>query len=526
MSKEDILIAEGLEIVFSGRRVLDDLSFRLKEGESVGLIGESGSGKSVLMNALKGIKEYKPSKGAVIYRLTVCDCGWLDPPGVHDLPCPRCGSERGIEELDLWGMENTAAFKNLFNRTAIMLQRTFSLYSESTVWDNLMEALRVVDYPKPKRNERINQVLKRVNMVHRGTYVARDLSAGEKQRIVLARQLVRDPLIFFADEPTGTIDPKTMDVINRSLRAEVDDGLTILLTSRWLDTLRITDRCILLKDGRIDATGTLSEILESGWLERLGDVVRKPVTIGEPKIIVEDCSKVFYRIEGVAKPLQRVSFTIREGEIFGLIGVSGSGKTTIGRIIGGVVQPTSGRVLVRTGDEWIDMRTPGEHGKGKVTAYLSMLHEEYSLHHQSTVYENLTSSIGLAMPEEVGGERVLKVLKAVGMAENRIEEIRFLYPDSLSEVERRMVAMAQALMSEPYILILDDPVVKPDLIRSILKSREELGQTYLVISHDHAFIQAIADRVMLLRDGKTISIGEPEKIVKLFNELESPMGCG
>ncbi|HDM36628.1 MAG TPA: hypothetical protein ENG09_05195 [Candidatus Syntrophoarchaeum butanivorans] len=81
-------------------------------------------------------------------------------------------------------------------------------------------------------------------------------------------------------------------------------------------------------------------------------------------------------------------------------------------------------------------------------------------------------------------------------------------------------------MPEPFILILDDPVVKPDLVRSILRSREELGQTYLVISHDHEFIKAICDRVMLIREGKVISIGDPDEIVRLFNELETPMGAG
>jgi len=523
----DILIVEGLEKEFSGKRVLDGVSFRIREGEGVGIVGKSGSGKSVLINALKGIREYRPTKGSVIYRLTLCGCGWLDPPSMSDLPCPRCGStSRWIEELDLWEMEGTEAFKEVFNRTAIMLQRTFSLYSEATVWDNLMEALRLVNYPKNKRQERIRQTLRRVNMIHRSTYIARDLSAGEKQRIVLARQLVREPVILFADEPTGTIDPKTMEMINASLRAEIDEGLTMILTSKWFDTLRITDRCILLEDGGIAAIGKVSEILDQDVMDEFGWVEKKPVPIGGPKIIVENCSKIFYRIEGVAKPLQGVSFTINEREIFGLIGVSGSGKTTIGRIIGGVTQPSSGRVLVRMGDEWIDMREPGERGRGKVTAYLSMLHEEYSLHHQSTVFENLTTSIGLTMPEDIGKERVLRVLKAVGMDEKRIDEILPLYPDSLSEVEKRMVAMAQALMPEPFILILDDPVVKPDLVRSILRSREELGQTYLVISHDHEFIKAICDRVMLIREGKVISIGDPDEIVRLFNELETPMGAG
>jgi len=114
-----------------------------------------------------------------------------------------------------------------------MLQRTFAICSETekTVIANIEEALKDIDYPKEKRIAKIMDLISRVKLVHRSLHVGRDLSGGEKQRVVLARQLAKNPIILFADEPTGTLDPITAEAVHEILKNEVEKGLTLIMTS-------------------------------------------------------------------------------------------------------------------------------------------------------------------------------------------------------------------------------------------------------------------------------------------------------
>jgi methyl coenzyme M reductase system subunit A2 len=246
---------------------------------------------------------------------------------------------------------------------------------------------------------------------------------------------------------------------------------------------------------------------------------------------VKGCRKDFYTFDrGVIKAVDDVSFSVNEGEVFGVIGVSGAGKTTLGKIVAGIQCPSVGEILIRIGDEWVDMCVPGIKGRGRARPYISILHQEYDLYHHSDILENLTDSIGLAMPAELAKAKATIVLKAVGFSEDEIKGILPLYPDLISEGEKHRVALARALMTEPHILILDeptgtiDPVTINDISRSILSSRKALGQTYLIISHDPSFIELVCDRTMLMKAGKVIEIGPPKGIVDLYKKISIPMG--
>ncbi|MHC1585773.1 MAG: methyl coenzyme M reductase system, component A2, partial [Candidatus Syntropharchaeia archaeon] len=507
----------------SGKKVLEDVNFRVREGEGFGILGKPGSGKTTLIHTLRGTRGFKPTSGDVIFRVCTCECGKIERPSKRGTICERCGGSFEIEEINYWENEGTRLFRELTNRNAIMLQRSFSLYSELMVTGNLEEALREIDYPWSKRKKRIIEMLEKVNMMHRIGYSARDLSGGEKQRIILARQLIKNPIVFFADEPTGTIDPKTGEIVNEALRNEITEGLTMVVASRRMETLLpICDRTMLLEEGQVISIEKTGDIAER-FSDEIEEIEKRNLFGENPSIVVENCSKSFYMMGKVVRAVWNVNFTINEGEIFGIIGVSGAGKTTLGRMIGGLIRPSRGRICVKIGDEWVDMTIPGEKGKGKATFYLSMLHEEYALYPHSTILENLTASIGLNLPKEIARKKTSKVLSSVGISDERIEEMLSAYPDTLSENEKHMVALARALMTEPKILILDDPITTKEIMKAILRSREELGQTYLIISHDHRFIQSVCDRVMLFRSGEIVEIGEPKRIVNLFRKIETPL---
>ncbi len=517
---------ENVTKMFNGVNALKNFSIEVEEGEVLGILGRSGAGKSVLINMLRGMKEYKPEKGNIIYTVAVCpDCLYVEPPSYKGKKC-ECGSKFELKSINFWECERKT-FNAIRRRIAIMLQRTFALYEDDTVIDNVMKALTKMDHEE--KMYRALELLEMSQMTHRVTHIARDLSGGEKQRVVLARQLAKEPMIFLADEPTGTLDPRTAEFIHDALREGVKEkGTTMVITSHWPEVMRdLSDHVIWLDNGEIVDEGDPEEIVAK-FMEQVPAPERsREFAPTEPIVIMQDVKKHYYSIErGVVKAVDGVDITVHEGEIFGVVGLSGAGKTTLSRILFGLTDPSEGEVCIRLGDEWIDMTEKGPLGRGRVTPYLGILHQEYSLYPHRTVLGNLTESISLELPAEFAKMKALYVLKAVGFDEVYAESILKKFPDELSGGERHRVALAQVLIREPKIIILDeptgtmDPITRVQVTDSILKAREELNQTFLVISHDMDFVVDVCDRASLMRAGKIIKTGDPRDIVKDLTPVE------
>ncbi len=514
-----VIRVEDLVKEFEGFR-LEIPELEIEEGDVLGILGESGAGKSVFIHTLKGLDEYEPDEGRVLYRVARCpECEWAERPEIVGEVCPKCGEGELEEEVvDLWGLSDTERRK-FRKRIAIMFQRTFALYEEQTVLENVMEALLDAGYPESEAAERAVELIEMVELEHRVTHLARDLSGGEKQRVVLIRQLAKRPIVFLADEPTGTLDPETGEIVHKALREGVKEaGITMVITSHWPEVIEdISDRVLWLENGEIVEFGEPSEVV-SKYLEQVEEVEKEEVEVGEEIIRAKDVKKHYYSIErGVVKAVDGVSLEVREGEIYGIVGKSGAGKTTLAKILAGVLEPTDGEVYVRVGDEWVDMTDKQERGRAK--RYIGMLHQQYTLYPHRTVLENLTKAIGIELPDELAKMKAVHVLKAVGFDEERAMEILDRYPDQLSEGERHRVALAQVLIREPRILILDeptgtmDPVTMRKVAKSILNARKEMNQTFVIVSHDMDFVEMVCDRASLMRDGKFVKTGKPEEIV-------------
>ena len=210
---------------------------------------------------------------------------------------------------------------------------------------------------------------------------------------------------------------------------------------------------------------------------------------------------------GVVKAVNMVSFDVAKKEIFGIIGKSGAGKTTLSQIIAGIIEPTSGEMNILIGDDWVDMTTPGIDQRGRAKEYIGLLHQEYDLFPHRTVLDNLTDSIGLEFPRELAIRKALITLAMAGFSETKAKEVLNHYPGELSDGERHRVALAQVLIREPRIVILDeptgtmDPITKMDVKHSILHARDEMDETFIVVSHDMEFVRDVCDRVALVRGG-------------------------
>jgi methyl coenzyme M reductase system subunit A2 len=517
-----------LTVRFGEVEALRKINLVIEEGESVGFLGRSGSGKSVLMHVLRGVETFPDITGSVIYHVARCkSCRHVEPPSHVGQKC-RCGGILEHIDADFVTLDtNDPLRRDIVRRVAIMLQRTFALYGDERVIVNVMRA--VEDSGEAITIYRAADLLDEVNLSHRMMHVARELSGGEKQRVVLARQLAKSPMLLLADEPTGTLDPSTAEVVHESIKRAVKDfKMTLIITSHWEDVMiDLTDRAVLLDQGEIKCLGDPKDVAAQ-FLSMAGELgKREAVEVGEPIIRVNDLSKRYISIDrGVVKAVDGVSFDVKEGEIFGLVGISGGGKTTLSKIISGIITSTSGNALVRVGDEWVDMNILGSNGRGRATKYIGILHQEYTLYPSRTVIDNLTESIGLALPFELAERKAIHTLTTVGFTDEQAEAVLNKMPDELSEGERHRIAMAQVLIKEPSIVILDeptgtmDPITKIEVTKSILNARAELGETFVIVSHDMDFVKNVCDRALLMRNGKAIFTGLPEEVMAKITEEE------
>ncbi len=511
---------------FNDVKILKNLNITINEGSVLGILGRSGAGKSVLINMLRGMKEYKPDEGQIIYNIALCPkCILVEAPSKIGQKC-TCGGTFESKSVDLWNTDRKI-FAAIRRRISIMLQRTFALYEDDTVIDNVIKSIKGHD--EEESTYMAIDLLEMTQMTHRITHIARDLSGGEKQRVVLARQIAKEPMIFLADEPTGTLDPKTAELLHHALLEGVKEkGTTMIITSHWPEVMRkLSDHVIWLEKGEIIDEGDPEEVVQR-FLDQVPLPERRDeFETGGPIIKMDDVKKHYYSIErGVVKAVDGIDLVVDEGEIFGIVGLSGAGKTTLSRILYGLTEPSTGNIVVKLGEDWVDMTESGPFGRGRIKPYLGILHQEYSLYPHRTVLGNLTEAISLELPAEFAKMKAAYVLKAVGFDDNYAETLLIKYPDELSGGERHRVALAQVLIKEPKIIILDeptgtmDPITRIQVTDSIRKAREELNQTFLIISHDMDFVLDVCDRASLMRGGKILKTGDPEGIVDDLTPIE------
>ncbi len=529
----ELLVIENVSKSFDGRCVLDNINAKLTTGGILGMIGRSAAGKSVLIHMLRGSEEYAPDKGRVIYNVNrCCKCGNLDVP-FKGQPCTNCGGETETLSVDFWSLKPEDPLRQAVkSRIAIMLQRTFALFGDMSVIENVMEAIPESITGEP-RTRRAIELLELVNMTHRTTHIARDLSGGEKQRVVMARQLAKQPLFFLADEPTGTLDPTTAEIVHAGLVDYVNKNhICMVFASHWPEAIeRMADDAMLLDSGKVLEAGSPQSVSQTFMKDYEFEVTKKEGILGEPLIVLEDAKKHYFSVvRGVVKAVDGVTFDIKEREIFALVGYSGAGKTTTSRMIAGMTPATGGSVEIKIGDDWIDMSESGFMGKGRATPYIGFLHQEYTLYPFDTVLQNLSTCIGMKMPAELAKIKAIQVLVSVGFDKANIEKILYSYPEALSVGEQQRIAFAQVLIKEPRIIVLDeptgtmDPITKTIIAKSVIRARETLGETFILVSHDMDFVLNCADRAAFMKGGKVQIIGDPKTVLAEFEKEPVPEG--
>jgi ABC-2 type transport system ATP-binding protein len=457
------ILAQGLSRRFGERVAVDALSFEVAPGEIFGLVGPDGAGKTTTMRLLTGI--LTPTAGGA----TVDGCDVV----------------RDAEGLK--------------HRIGYMSQR-FGLYPDLTVAENIAFYADIFGVPTKERAARTERLLAFSNLTPFRRRLAGNLSGGMKQKLGLACALIHTPRVLFLDEPTNGVDPVSRRDFWRILYQLVREGVTLFVSTAYLDEAERCNRLALLHEGRLLGIGTPDEVrslMPSSVANRLRSAPDEAVA---PAVEVRDLHKHF----GGFKAVAGVSFSVRRGEIFGFLGPNGAGKSTTIRMLCGLLSPTSGSGSV----DGLDIVRDTELIRTRI-GYMS---QKFSLYDELTVEENIDFYSGIyCLPRAKRAERKDWVLGMAGLREQRDRRT-----SELSGGWKQRLALGCAVLHEPPLLFLDEPTsgVDPaarrqfwDLIYSLARQ----GVTVLVTTH-YMEESEYCDRLGIIYRGELIALGTPTEL--------------
>ncbi len=506
---DTVLSVEGLSVSVdteAGPRVLvQGVSFSLRRGETLAIAGESGSGKSITSLAVMGLlpRNVRASAGAV--RLAGAD--------LLSLPESRMRSLRG-------------------DRVAMIFQEPMtSLNPVMTVGAQLIEAIRA-HQPVPRREARARAIeaLRAVRLSEperRLDQFPHELSGGMRQRVMIALALALRPDVLIADEPTTALDVtvqrEVLDLL-RDLRREMGTAI-VLITHDMGVVAEMADRVIVMKDGRTVEEGPVRAIFGSPRepytrvlleaVPRMGLRPPQPEPARLPPVLsLRDLTVRFPLRRGplgrtthLVHAVEGVSFEIHQGETFALVGESGCGKSTIAKAVAGLV-PFSGEV-------GLSSRTL--HTQRDITrevrrdAQLVFQDPAAALDPRMRVGDLVAEPLvihGIGTRDERRA-KVEALFERVGLSRAQLDR----YPHEFSGGQRQRICIARALALSPKLIVADESVsaldvsVQARVLQLLRELKEQLGMSYLFISHDMAVVDSIADRVGVMFLGQIVEMG-------------------
>ncbi len=550
----DLLRIEELRIAFSlhgqSNEVVKGVSLRIPSGRTVALVGESGSGKSVISQAIMGLlpKNGSITGGSIRFR--------DDEAGGHFVDIAQLARD-GKEIRDLRGGKIGMIFQEPMS----------SLSPVHTIGNQIQEALQL-HHPVPKDQARAKTEAMLGLVGYKNPKRAYDmypfeLSGGLRQRAMLAMALICRPALLIADEPTTALDVTIQAQVLKLMRdLQQGLGMAILLITHDLGVVaNMADDVVVIYHGKIMEAGSVDAIFrdpQHPYLkallnalphfdmkegERLVALRDAPAVIApaeaKPKRETVPDAPPLLRVEGLHKAygmrkaswlfgggsqgvvaVDDISFEIKRGECLGLVGESGSGKTTVSKLIMRAVSADRGSIVYNDGAGDIDVLSLDSGALRAFRPKMQMIFQDPV----SSLSPRMTVLNILREPLQIHGEgesedqkdRVKELMRAVGL------DPRFLnrYPHSFSGGQRQRIGIARALALNPGLIICDEPVSALDVsvqaqVLNLLKDlQEELGLTYLFISHNLAVVDYMADRIAVMAHGRIVELAPREKLFR------------
>lgn len=509
----EILTLKNLSFSYpeSDRKAIENISLSVREGEFIVICGRSGCGKTTLLRLLKNeLAPVGKREGEILFR------------GQH------------AEDIDVKTSAGSIGF---------VAQNPESQTVTDKVWHELAFGMENLGYDADEMRLRAGELANYFGIngwLHSDTAT---LSGGQKQLLALASVMALSPKILLLDEPTSQLDPiaasgfiNTLQKINREL------GMTVILSEHRLEEVfPIADRVVVMDEGKIVCSdepekvcGTLAKSpISAGFpsaariFSGLDGKGKCPLTVREGREFLSSFEKKSLPVEE-EKPSDEVAFSmknvwqryernspdilkgadieVRRGEIFSLLGGNGSGKTTLISVIAGIEKAYRGKITVLG-------KNIKKYGAELHRGIVAMLPQDVStVFIKNTVRDDLFDicrAVGCSKDE--AGKKIAAIC-----GELSITEVLSRHPYDISGGEGQRAALAKILLTEPKILLLDEPTKGIDAfakqtLMAILRRLSEGGVTVFIVTHDTEFAAEISDRCAMLFDGKVISPSCPQR---------------
>ncbi|TCN52158.1 peptide/nickel transport system ATP-binding protein [Rhodococcus sp. SMB37] len=484
---------------------VDGVGFTVAPGEVVAVVGESGSGKSTTAHAIIGLLS---GSGRVVGGTVTFDGQRLDT-----LPERAFEKVRGAR-IGLVPQDPTTSLNPVI-RIGDQIAETLRIHGLADRRTAKLGALRILEEAGLDNPEL------------RAKQYPQALSGGQRQRVLIGIALACGPDLVIADEPTSALAVTVQRRILDHLEARIaETGTAVLLITHDLGVAADrADRIVVMQNGQVVESGPALDVLDNPRHEytrallaaapSLTDTIRPDRVPAEPLLTVTDVSKTF-RIDRRTSldAVRTVSFEVPRGRTLSLVGESGSGKTTVARIAIRLETPTSGRI-----------RFDGNDITGLRGRDLRALRRRVQIVHQNP-YASLNPKLKIrdivAEPLAAFGigskaersTRVAELLDQVALSTAHLDRT----PAELSGGQRQRVAIARAIALHPELLVLDEPVsaldvsVQAQILDLLTDLQNELGLSYLFISHDLAVVRQISDTVAVMRSGGVVEFGSTTDI--------------
>lgn len=548
MNKDSVLEVRDLSVSFDQRCVLEGVSYTLRRGETLGIVGESGSGKSVGTLALMG----------------------LLPPNASTTGTAMLG------DTNLLTLSEQEQRTIRGKRIAMIFQEPMtSLNPVQRCGEQVMEMMRAHPNEKcGMRNEELKartiELFREVRLPRPEKIFdayPHEISGGQKQRVMIAMALANDPDILIADEPTTALDVTVQRTILELLRQlQQRHGTSIIFITHDLGVIaQVADRIMVMYRGHVVEEGSAADILRhprepytqgllacrppldshphrlptvEEYLNRSEDGSRKsefqqptptsdlrpPISDLQPPtsalITVHDLSvtytlkrSLFGRPLQTLKGVDGITFDIHEGETLGLVGESGCGKSTLGRALLRLIDHSAGSIAYRG----TPLDQLSHHQMRALRPKLQIIFQDP----YSSLNPRITIGDAIAEPLRVhkgakGSERttVLELMQHVGLQPDWYNR----YPHELSGGQRQRVCIARALILQPELVVCDESVsaldvsVQAQVLNLLNDLKERFHYTYLFITHDLSVVHYMADRIMVMRQGRIVETGTPDEL--------------
>lgn len=456
---------------FPGVKALDGVNLELYEGTVMALMGENGAGKSTLMKILSGV--YKKDGGKIFYK------------GIEeDIKGPKDATEKGIA----------------------IIHQELNLLPDLSIGENIFlgrEPKKGFRIDFTKLHEESDKLLKKLNVNTSSKELVKSLSIGQQQMIEIAKALSLDAKIIIMDEPTDALTDKETESLFKVINELKEEGKSIVYISHRLkEIFEICDSITVLRDGKYVGEEKIENLDEDKMIEMM---VGRKLTDQFPRLDVK-MGETILKVENLNNEyVKNINFEVKAGEILGISGLMGAGRTELAKTIYGHIRKTSGNIIVK--GQRVEAKSCKDGLKHRI-AYVSEDRKGDGLILDLSVKKNMTIS---------SLDRISSLFKINKKQEDErvksyIERIRIKTPSqdqlirNLSGGNQQKIAIAKALMTHPDVLILDEPTRGVDVgakkeIYDLINEFKSQGKAVIMISSEMPEILGLSDRILVLSHG-------------------------